>query len=117
MSCPICGREYGGNPTCECFEEIENLRATVRAMTETAAENSRVHIEMHNRIVELERTPIKCIWCGLRMATVDEAAGHVLKCMKGPWVDLEFEVRAWRDRFPNHEYRGAGIIASIHEPR
>ena len=40
------------------------------------------------RVEELESTPIKCIWCGLRIATVDEAASHVLVCDKGPWVAL-----------------------------
>ena len=59
MSCPICGREYGGNPACECFEELENLRATVRAMTETAAEQSRVHAEMHGDLVVQDELILK----------------------------------------------------------
>lgn len=66
MSCPICGREYGGNPTCECFEEIENLRATIKAMTETAAEQSRVHVEMHETIIALNETNSQLahrLWC------------------------------------------------------
>ena len=85
------GPGEGGCPLC-AFDSYEG---TIKAMTETATEQSRVHVEMHNRIVELERTPIKCIWCGLRMATVEEAANHVLVCDKGPWVEL----RAENDRY------------------
>ena len=33
---------------------LAELESTIQAMTETAAEQSRVHVEMHNRIVELE---------------------------------------------------------------
>ena len=43
-----------------------------------------------DRLIEslTQNTQSKCLWCGLRMETVDEAASHVLVCDKGPWVAL-----------------------------
>ena len=40
----------GGCPECA----MDHQQSTIKAMTETAAENSRVHIEMHNQIVTLQ---------------------------------------------------------------
>ena len=40
----------GGCPECA----MDHQQSTIKAMTETAAENSRVHIEMHNQITDLQ---------------------------------------------------------------
>lgn len=48
--CHICGRDIVSpvDPVCDCAEELESLRSANQAMTETAAENSRVHMELFN---------------------------------------------------------------------
>lgn len=40
--------------------------------------------KLRTKLAEAEAYPIKCIWCGLKISTVDEAAEHVVGCVKSP---------------------------------
>ena len=45
---------------------IAELESTIQAMTETAAEQSRVHVEMHDTIIALNETNSQLahrLWC------------------------------------------------------
>lgn len=69
------------------------------------------------KLKDAEAYPIKCIWCGLKMATVDEAAEHVLSCDKGPWVALAARAEAAEAdaKLATHKCITCGVAAENHE--
>lgn len=75
----------GGCPECA----MDHQQSTILAMTETAKESSRIHIEMHNQVVALQ-AEVARLQSEIQLITAPvEAGGGVNAALRTRIADLE----------------------------